>query len=95
VVAFGVIHHIPKWRDAMAEVKRVLKPGGRFWAEESFENFITHPVWKRLLHHPQEDRFGPKAFQQELDTLGYETIGSRVMAGETVGWYVAQKAQRG
>ena len=31
---FGIIHHVPQWRRALAEVARVLKPGGRFYAEE-------------------------------------------------------------
>ena len=29
VVDFGIIHHIPHWRAALAEIFRVLKPGGR------------------------------------------------------------------
>ncbi len=27
---FAIIHHIPDWRSAVAEVARVLKPGGLF-----------------------------------------------------------------
>ncbi len=32
VFDFGIIHHVPDWRAAVAEVRRVLKPGGRFFA---------------------------------------------------------------
>jgi ubiquinone/menaquinone biosynthesis C-methylase UbiE len=28
VFTFGVFHHVPDWRQAIAEVRRVLKPGG-------------------------------------------------------------------
>lgn len=31
VFDFGVIHHVVNWRDAVAEVARVLRPGGRFY----------------------------------------------------------------
>ena len=34
VFDFGIIHHIPRWREALDEVARVLKPGGRFFFEE-------------------------------------------------------------
>lgn len=32
---FGVLHHIPAWREALGEVFRVLKPGGIFSFEEA------------------------------------------------------------
>lgn len=34
VFDFGIIHHVPDWRAAVSEVRRVLKPGGRFFFEE-------------------------------------------------------------
>jgi ubiquinone/menaquinone biosynthesis C-methylase UbiE len=34
VFDFGIIHHVPDWRRAPAEVRRVLGPHGRFYAEE-------------------------------------------------------------
>lgn len=33
VFDFGVIHQIERWRDAVAECARVLKPGGSFYFE--------------------------------------------------------------
>jgi ubiquinone/menaquinone biosynthesis C-methylase UbiE len=35
VFLFGVLHHIPAWRRAIAEVARVLVPGGVFAFEEA------------------------------------------------------------
>jgi ubiquinone/menaquinone biosynthesis C-methylase UbiE len=29
VVIFGILHHIPKWREVLRECHRVLRPGGR------------------------------------------------------------------
>ena len=34
VADFGIIHHVPDWRAAIAEVARVLAPGGQFLFEE-------------------------------------------------------------
>lgn len=31
---FAIIHHIPDWRSAVAEIARVLKPGGPFLFDE-------------------------------------------------------------
>jgi SAM-dependent methyltransferase len=34
VVDFGIVHHVPAWRDAVAEAARVLRPGGQLIFEE-------------------------------------------------------------
>jgi ubiquinone/menaquinone biosynthesis C-methylase UbiE len=64
VFGFGVLHHVPDWRGAAAEIARVLKIGGTYFVEEfypsAYQNFIT----KHLLVHPEEDRF----FSHELRT---------------------------
>ena len=44
VFDFGIIHHVPEWRRAAAEVHRALKPGGRIYAEEVLRRFIVHPI---------------------------------------------------
>lgn len=35
VFDFGIIHHVPEWKRAVAEVARVLRPGGRFFSKRS------------------------------------------------------------
>ena len=39
VVEMGAMHLEPRWRDALRETRRVLKPGGRFYFEEIVRPF--------------------------------------------------------
>jgi SAM-dependent methyltransferase len=67
VFDFGIIHHIPAWRDAIAEVARALKPGGRFVFEEVTATALARPSYRALFDHPAEDRFTAGEFLAELD----------------------------
>ncbi|MBI5504476.1 MAG: class I SAM-dependent methyltransferase [Deltaproteobacteria bacterium] len=90
VFDFGIIHHIPDWRAALAEVIRVLKPGGRFFAEEMLASFIQHPLTRRFLDHPQTDRFDAAMFLGALGEAGLTTLCSQNL-GKSVIWCVATK----
>jgi ubiquinone/menaquinone biosynthesis C-methylase UbiE len=69
VFGFGVLHHVPDWRGAAAEIARVLKIGGIYFAEEfypsAYQNFIT----KHLLVHPEEDRFFGHDLRNALEAI--------------------------
>ena len=39
VFIFGILHHIPAWREALSETCRVLKPGGVMLLEEPHDRF--------------------------------------------------------
>lgn len=39
VFIFGILHHIPAWREALSETSRVLKPGGVMLLEEPHYRF--------------------------------------------------------
>lgn len=75
IVDFGIVHHIPNWRDALAEVHRTLKEDGEFLFEE-----LSAETWKKgvgrplrtILEHPYDRMFTTKEFINELKTLGFD-----------------------
>lgn len=76
VFDFGIVHHIPDWRAAIAEVARVLTPGGRFYFEEVTAHALARPIYQRLFDHPTEDRFTAEQFLDELAHHGLVVFGS-------------------
>ena len=76
VVDFGIVHHIPDWRKATAEVARVIAPGGRFYFEEVTSHALARPIYRRLFDHPTDDRFSAEQFLDELAHHGLVVLGS-------------------
>lgn len=93
VFDFGIIHHVPDWPRALGEVHRVLKTGGRFYAEEVLDRFILNPVVRRVLDHPLDNRFGAARFAAALEGQGFHVVGSRSI-GSLFAWFVAEKSGR-
>ena len=91
VVNFGAIHHVVRWRRAIAEIHRVLKPGGVFYCEEILSRYITHPVLGRLMDHPQIDRFDDAQFIRALQQQGFR-MRARRQWGDLYLWVVAVKS---
>ena len=56
VFDFGIIHHVTEWRQAVAEVRRVLKPGGLFYFEEVTRQALNRWAYRVFLEHPKQDR---------------------------------------
>ena len=72
VFDFGAIHHVVDWRCAIAEIHRVLKPGGRFFVEEVPRATIANPLVRRLVTHPLRDRFDQKQLNEALQENGFQ-----------------------
>ena len=70
VFDFAIIHHIPNWRLALAEVARVLTPGGRFFFDEVTATALARPTYKALFEHPTQGRFSAGEFLAELPRHG-------------------------
>lgn len=84
---FGVLHHIPAWREALAEVFRVLKPGGLFSFEEalaadsfwSFNWFYRHVPFDEgeLLRAISDAGFSILRFERARLTMPVTFIRAR------------------
>jgi ubiquinone/menaquinone biosynthesis C-methylase UbiE len=75
---FGIIHHIPNWRACIAELRRVLKQGGKLILEEfSIETFSGFPgrIYRSLLAHPYDQMFSIEEFVQYLKDAGFRIHG--------------------
>jgi ubiquinone/menaquinone biosynthesis C-methylase UbiE len=76
VFDFGIVHHVPNWRAAVSEVRRLLKPCGRFYFEEVTRHALQRWSYRTFLEHPSEDRFSADEFVAELERRGLR-VGDR------------------
>lgn len=72
VVDYGVIHHIPNWRQALKEIGRVLKPGGVFYFEDLLKGLIASAPMRTLFEHPQVSQFTSGEFRVGLEAAGLQ-----------------------
>lgn len=57
VFGFGFLHHVPQWRNSLAEVVRILKTGGAYYLVEFYPQLYQNIITKHILMHPEYDRF--------------------------------------
>lgn len=79
VFDFGIIHHVPEWQRAVAEVARVLKPAGRFFFEEVTKQALDRWFYRTFLEHPIENRFTAAEFVHEVERQGIKVGGNWAM----------------
>lgn len=68
VVIFGVLHHIPEWRNVIDEILRLLRPGGILFIEEP--NLDVIRIWDRLFHWGHPASFSLKDFEEYVNAAG-------------------------
>jgi len=75
VFGFGFLHHVPDWRQALVEVRRVLKPGGAYYMEELYPESYQNAITGRLFEHPTHDRFRSPDLSRALRKTGFTSVG--------------------
>jgi SAM-dependent methyltransferase len=63
VVASLVLHYLEDWAGPLAEIRRVLTPGGRLILS------VNHPL-VRVFTHPDEDYFATREYSDEFEFAG-------------------------
>lgn len=81
VFGFGVLHHLPVWRDALVEICRVLKPGGTYVLEELYPSVYQNFLTRHVLLHPTEDRFDGRELRRGLTQAGFALNAQRELPG--------------
>lgn len=67
VVASLVLHYLEDWDAPLAEIRRVLKPGGRLVAS------VNHP-FARQFAVPTEDYFATRQYDEDVELDGRPTV---------------------
>lgn len=73
-----ILHHVPNWQAAITEIRRVLKPGGRFFFQEVTNHALNRWTYRTFLEHPTENRFSGKELVSELERQGI-IVGANVL----------------
>ena len=74
VFDFGSLHHLPDWRKAIEELKRVLVPGGQLILEDlSIESFSGFPgrAYRPLMIHPYRQMYTVDQFVGHAKRCGF------------------------
>lgn len=74
VFDFGIIHHIPNWRDCIRELYRVLIQKGELLIEdlsiETFTSGVGKPL-RKILAHPYKAIYTREEFFSSLQKVGF------------------------
>jgi ubiquinone/menaquinone biosynthesis C-methylase UbiE len=76
VFGFGVIHHVPRWEAAVAEIARVLREGGTYFLEELYPALYQNFITKHILLHPRENRFHSTDLRDALARNGLSIVAA-------------------
>ena len=74
IFVFNVLHHVPRWREGIKEVSRVLKEKGTVIFEEPTGSYTTFTDKLARNKHPEEGKFSRQEFEEELIKNNFTVI---------------------
>ncbi len=77
VFDFGIIHHVPNWKNAIEQIYRVAKPEGLLVLEDLSVETFDSPICKvvrKFLAHPYEQMYKQNQFTRYLKHVGAEIL---------------------
>jgi ubiquinone/menaquinone biosynthesis C-methylase UbiE len=90
VLIFTVLHHVPRWRQALGEVHRVLKSNGIVLINEINQRSLDRFERYAKIYHPKAARFSWKEFRRELLKTGFQ-IRNEYYFLQDFGFFVGSK----
>ena len=95
VFVFGILHHVPEWRDALSEIARVLAPGGVLLVEELHGRFVDFEDGVLGMAHPKDARFDWPTFRAGLGAAGLTILEERGLLFAAARSFLAQRPTAG
>jgi 2-polyprenyl-3-methyl-5-hydroxy-6-metoxy-1,4-benzoquinol methylase len=77
VFVFGVLHHVPAWRDGLKEIARVLVPGGVLLIEELHGRAVDFEDRFIGTSHPREARFDWPTLRSGMRGAGLDIVAEQ------------------
>ncbi len=88
---FGILHHIPGWKDAIKEVYRTLKPGGVLLIEDLNKDASQFFATYMRFDHPPEAYFTWEEFSYYLEETGFTILEQTRIFSKGVGSFLCLK----
>jgi len=88
---FGILHHIPEWKDAIKELYRILKPEGVLLVEDFNKDASHFFATYMKFDHPAEAYFTWDEFTQHLKESGFAILEQKRIISKGVGSFLCLK----
>ncbi|MBI2891935.1 MAG: class I SAM-dependent methyltransferase [Deltaproteobacteria bacterium] len=91
VFVFGILHHVPEWREALREIHRVLAPGGVLLVEELHGRTAEWADRWLGTEHPRAAAFDWPTFRGGLEAAGLEIVEWRRLSLGTFASFLCRR----
>ncbi|RZN48289.1 class I SAM-dependent methyltransferase [archaeon] len=95
IFMFGVLHHVPRWQQAVSELERILTPGGTLLLDDHPKRSVD--LMERILRipHPLESRFRWEELTNAIGDAGLSVVASELHLAGHFGYVVCTKPDHG